>query len=411
MQNTRRTMSKHHIDAYDNEKYLKLSIQWNRWLLKPMGLWPKSPRASIARKLLYWLINATCYGLISFLFVPCTLYVMLEVKDVYNKLKLSGPLIFCVTAYAKYYLLISQERDIRECVEQIRQDWRTVTHVKDRDIMLANANFGRRLVILCAFFTYSGFMFYYIIVPISVGKVTAEDQNFTYIPLPLPFSTYIADTRHSPLNEILYSLQMFAGVLLHGIPAAACSLIAIFAVHACGQMEVLMSWLEHLVDGREDMCKTVDKRVATVVDQHVKILKFLVLIEKVMKQVSLAEFLGCTLDMCLLGYYIIVEWNSKDVTVAATYIVILLSLISNIFIFCYIGELIIERCTKVSETTYMIDWYRLPGKEKLDLILVMAMSNSTMKLTAGNLVKLSLTTFSDIIKTSVAFLNMLRTLI
>ncbi|XP_076235772.1 uncharacterized protein LOC143180125 [Calliopsis andreniformis] len=410
MQNTKRTVSKHPINVYDYEKYLDISVKWSRWLLRPIGLWPQPPEASIASKLFYRLINAACFCLLSFLLIPCTLYMVLEVKDFYNKVKLSGPLIYVAVALVKYYFLISHKRDIRECIERIAWDWRTVTYVEDRHIMLANANFGRRLVIFCAFFMYSGSMFYYIIVPISVGKVTAEDQNFTYIPLVLPVSTYITDTRHSPLNEIIFSIQALGGALKHGIPAAACSLIATFAVHACGQMEVLLCWLEHLVDGREDMSKTVNKRVATIVDQHVKILKFLALIEKVLRQVSLAEFLGCTLQLCLVGYYIIVEWNSKDVTAAVTYIIIFVSFIIHIFIFCYIGELIVERCKKISEMSYMIDWYRLPGKEKLDLILVMTMSNSTMKLTAGNLMELSLISFSDIVRTSVAFLNMLRTL-
>lgn len=42
------------------------------------------------------------------------------------------------------------------------------------------------------------------------------------------------------------------------------------------------------------------------------------------------------------NFLILQEWSSKDVTAAATYIIILSSLIFNIFIFCYIGELVAE---------------------------------------------------------------------
>lgn len=44
----------------------------------------------------------------------------------------------------------------------------------------------------------------------------------------------------------------------------------------------------------------------------------------------------------------------------------------------------------------MIDWYRLPEKKALALVLMIAMSNSSVKFTAGNLFELSLTTFGDV---------------
>ncbi|XP_076177144.1 odorant receptor 82a-like [Ptiloglossa arizonensis] len=396
------------FEKYD--KYVNLSIQWNRWLLKPIGVWPKSPDTSRLAKWFNLLLNVVCYFLISFLFIPCGLYVLLEVEDVYNKIKLFGPLSFCMMAYLKYYALIVHENDIRECVERIEWDWRNIKHSEDRNIMVASANFGRQVAGFCTFFVYSGFIFYYIAVPISVGMVVVEEENLTFVPMTFPFSTYITDTRHSPANEILFSIQFLGGVLIHGIAAAGCSLAAVFAVHVCGQMKVLMCWLGHLVHGRADMCKTVNGRIASIVSQHVRILKCLTLIEKAVTQISFVEVSGCTLGICLLGYYIIMEWNSKDVTAFLMYTVILISYIFNIFIFCYIGEHVAELCKKVGEMSYMIEWHRLPGNERLDLILIIAMSNSTMKLTAGNFVKLSLSSFSDIVKTSVGLLNMLRTL-
>ena len=44
----------------------------------------------------------------------------------------------------------------------------------------------------------------------------------------------------------------------------------------------------------------------------------------------------------------------------------------------------------------MVDWYRLEGNKKLCFVLIIAMSNSSIKLTAGNMVELCLTTFSDV---------------
>ncbi|XP_053973305.1 uncharacterized protein LOC128873632 [Hylaeus volcanicus] len=411
MQNPVMAVTKGQIVEHELEKYVNLSIQWNRWLLKPLGIWPNFPDTTRMNKYCSWLLIVTCYILISFFCVPCGLYMIIEAESVYDRIKLFGPLTFCMTAYLKYYSIISRGDDIRECVKCIEWDWNHIKHLEDRDIMISKANFGKRLIKTCAFFMYSGAVFYYVIVPIRVGKVKIEDENVTFIPIAMPFPRQILDTRYSPTNEIIFSIQVLGGVLIHAISAGACSLIAAFAVHACGQMEIIMCWLGHLVDGRPDMCETVDGRIGSIVSQHVRIIKFLALIEKTMSRISLIEVSGCTLDMCLVGYYIIMEWNSKDMTATVTYVIIFTSLFFSIFIFCYIGELVDEQCAMVGETSYMIEWHRLPERKQLSMILVIAMSNATSKLTAGNIVILSLDSFSSVVKTSFAYLNMLRTMV
>ncbi|XP_011058365.1 PREDICTED: uncharacterized protein LOC105148362 [Acromyrmex echinatior] len=103
------------------------------------------------------------------------------------------------------------------------------------------------------------------------------------------------------------------------------------------------------------------------------------------------------------------EWDN-DFAIYLTYIVLLMNFTFNLFVFCYIGELVAEQCKRVSEISYMIDWHHLPGRKALAIILMIAMSNSSVKLTAGNIIELSMSSFGDVIKTSVGYLNMLRTL-
>ncbi|XP_043803312.1 odorant receptor 22c-like [Apis laboriosa] len=395
------------VIAQDDGKKANLSIQWNRWLLTSIGAWPNLSKSRIG-KCYSLLINIICYGLIGFMLVSCSMFLMMEIKKVYNRIKMIGPLSFFLMTFMKYYLLLFHENDIREGIECIEWDWKNVKHQEDRNIMIAYANYGRKLIFICIFFMYSAFAFYYLVLPFSVGKI--EDGNLTFIQLPFPSSSLIADVHYSPYNEIVLSVQILTGVVMHAITSAACSIAAVFAVHACGQMQVLMNWLDHLVDGRSDMSKAIDDRIANIIIQHDRILKFLALTEKALQQISFVEFLGCTANMCLLGYYLIVEWNPKEIILSVTYVALIISITFNIFIFCYIGDLVAEQCQKVGEMAYMIEWYRLTGKKKLCCILIIAMSNSSVKFTAGNMVELSIYTFSDVIKTSVAFLNMFRAL-
>jgi len=116
---------------------------------------------------------------------------------------------------------------------------------------------------------------------------------------------------------------------------------------------------------------------------------FISLTDKVLREISIVEIVGCTLNMCFLGYYSLTvcilykkyvskriamskinvydlqyihsrqymrtvymsnieiftfqEWETKETTSYITYIVLLISLTFNIFIFCYIGELVAEK--------------------------------------------------------------------
>ena len=255
-----------------HEKNLKLSIQWNRWLLIPIGVWPNL-RRSIVGKYFSWLVNIICFGLIGFMLVSCGLFLIMEVKQAYNQIKMIGPLSFFTMTFMKYYLLILHESDIREGVKRIEWDWKNIEHQEDKNIMTEHATYGRRLVTICTFFMYSAFAFYYLVVPLSMGRIVVEDANLSFIALPFPASSLIADTRRSPSNEIIYTIQVLTGVVMHAITSGACSIAAVFAVHACGQMQVLMNWLGHLVDGRSDMSNTVEGRMATIVTQHDRVLK------------------------------------------------------------------------------------------------------------------------------------------
>ncbi|KAL0117057.1 hypothetical protein PUN28_010128 [Cardiocondyla obscurior] len=293
------------LTVHDRKKDLQLSIQLNRWILKPLGAWPKARGTLNIERYAYAMINVACVSLIGFLFVPSAMYLVLEMDDAYNILKLTGPLNFCIMAVIKYSSMIFREQDIRSGIEHIACDWTNTQHPNDRAIMVRNARFGRRLVSICAFFMYGGATFYYVALPFNNGKVTEEDGNLTYRPLMYPVARVLIDTRYTPIGEIFFLIQCLSGFIVHSIATGACSLAAAFAMHAYGRLEVLIQWIEHLVDGREDLYDNVDERLAMIVQQHVRILHFVSLTDKILREISVVEIVGCTLSMCFLGYYIV----------------------------------------------------------------------------------------------------------
>ncbi|KAL2731022.1 odorant receptor 22c-like [Vespula squamosa] len=389
------------------KKDLDYSTELNRWLLKQIGVWPASINASWMEIILYRFLNVVCTSLIGFLILSASLYIIVDVKDIEMKLKTIGPISFCLMVLAKYWLFIIHEKGINRCISHMETDWKNVRNENDRQIMIDSALFGRRIVIVSATFTYGGVFFYQVVLPLTSAKVVIG--NYTFKPLAYPISRIIVDARQSPANELMIPLECLCGFVMNAVTVGACSLAAVFALHACGQLKVMMSCLKNLVDGRPDEDNSVNDRLTDIVQQHVRILSFVTFTEDLLQEISLVEVLGCTLNICLLGYNLIADWDKGDMVSDMTYIALIISFAFNIFIFCYIGEILSEECRKVAEATYMIDWYRLQGRKSLALLLIIAMSSSSIKLTAGKFVELSISSFGDVIKASFAYLNMLRT--
>ncbi|XP_043488587.1 odorant receptor 4-like [Polistes fuscatus] len=337
--------------------------------------------------------------------ILCSTYTFVDLHDFKSRIKMTGSISFFIMGFIKYSSLLIRKTYTKSGIDRIKMDWMNVRYTEDRQIMLDYATFGRRLVTISAVFMFCGSSMYRFIVPIAT-KIVAD--NITYRRLVYPIPSIMFDARQSPINELMIVIQGSLGMVVNTITVGACGIAAVFVMHICGQLEVLVTWLKYLIDGRVDQNDNTKERLAEIVKKHVQLLSFISLTENLLNEISIVEVFGCTLNLCLLGYYCLLDGIGDLVRTVAMF-TLLISFGFNIFIFCYIGELLTEQCRKVGEASYMINWYRLPGKEGLALKLIISMAASTRKFSAGKFVELSLSSFGDVIKTSVTYLNMLRT--
>ncbi|KAL6259099.1 hypothetical protein P5V15_009021 [Pogonomyrmex californicus] len=384
------------------------SIQLNRWFLKPVGAWPSSSTTTTKEKMISTILIIICYSLIAYTVVPCILNILFEETDVHKKLRAVGPLSHWCMGGMNYFSLLFRSRDIRRCVQHMRADWRTVTKIEDRQVMLRYAKVGRFVAGLCAIFMHGGVFSHSVLQGTTPTFEIIDNASVSVHVLPCPSYSKFMDTTQSPAGEIALTLQLISSIVVNSVTVGACSLAAVFAMHACGQLNVLMRWLDQLDDRRQE--DTVQRRLAIIVEHHLRVLSFVARMEALLNQICFVELLGCTFNLCMLGYYVITGWNVIEKKTSIAYMIIYISMSFNIFIFCYIGEVLTEQCKQVGEIAYMTNWYRLPYKTARGLILIISRSSMVIKLTAGKLVHLSIATFGDVMKTSMIYLNMLRTM-
>ncbi|XP_050481106.1 odorant receptor 4-like [Bombus huntii] len=388
------------------------SIQVNRWLMQPIGAWPKLTKTNRTQRLFAKLLNFICHSLIIFTIVPCILYIVYEAESSRTKMKIIGPVSHWLMGELNYCCLLSKTDDIIRCIKHVERDWQVVENASSREMMLKYAKVGRFIAFIAAFCMHSGVLAFNITKGFKKMMFLVGNDSYFMYPLPCPVYSNLLDARFSPANEIVFVLQILSGLIVTSVTVGACGLAAVLTMHASGQLNMVVARLDNLVDTKveekQEAQTVAQRKLGIIVEHHLRTLSLIASIEKVMNMICLVELVGCTMNMCMIKYYFLTE-KSKDMRIV--YAIVYASMVFNIFIFCYIGEIVIEQGERVGKKVYMTEWYRLPHKTALGLVLVISRSSMVVKITAGKFVQISITTFGVVFKTSFAYLNMIRTML
>ncbi|XP_031834876.1 uncharacterized protein LOC116427998 [Nomia melanderi] len=385
------------------------SLQFCRWFLLPIGAWPASAAASKRERFYSLLLVVLSFSLVGFTVFCSLLNMMLSDDSIRLKLKTFGPFVHWTVGGCNLMLLLSRGKDIQLCIDHMRTDWRTVNRVKDQEIMLRNAKIGRFISVTCAVWLQGGVLGFCAVTALST--VAVQVGNETRLVHPMPCSVYkkMLNVDESPTNEIVLVSQFLSGAVVNTVSVGVYSMAAVFAAHACGQLDVIMTWIAEFVNKTEKIRKVVRySEIGIIVKHHLRTLSFISHIEEIMQWICFMILAACTTDICMLCYYILTEWTEHNIQNLSTYIVILLAYTFNVFVMCYIGDILSEQCLKVGEVVYMTNWYYLPDKTVLDLILIIKRSSVTIKITAGKIIEMSISTFGSVMKTAFAYVNFLR---
>ncbi|XP_076760471.1 odorant receptor 4-like [Xylocopa sonorina] len=387
------------------EKDIAYVTNLNKWVLNSIGIWPAVLNGNY--KFLPKIAITASNIVLFFTLIQCVLHITLEQKDPLLRLKFFGLTCFSFISLMKYWALIVRKPMIKLCIEQVQNDWRQIKLERDRELMLAYGKLGRNLSLLSSVFMYSGGIIYHTVMQNTLGSYV-DEHNRTIKLLIYPTYNALYDVQRTPVYEIVYVLQCFCGYIFDSTAVGPCGLTALFATHICGQIDIVLSRLDDLAAGElEGKCNSYSELIK-IVDHHLEILRFSATVEAVLREVCLLEFVGSTFVVCLLEYYCITDWNENNRISLITYSLLLISTTFNIFLLCYIGDLLIEKSTNMGIHCFMIDWYHLPTRTTRGLILIIAMSSNSARISAGSIIDLSLSAFASVLKTSFAYLNFIR---
>ncbi|OAD55463.1 hypothetical protein WN48_04720 [Eufriesea mexicana] len=257
-----------------------------------------------------------------------------------------------------YVVLLLHKNDIRSCIEHVQADWKIVARPKDQQVMLRYAKVGRYITGFCAGFMQGGVFCYCVMLGIFKQSVKIGNETVAVYSVPCP--PYKLPIYTNPTHSIVLATQFLSGFIVSSSAVAAFSLNATFANHALGQLNVINMWINEFVNYPRNQSKdSCVNEIDVIVEHHLRILSFIARIEHMLCLICMMETFKCTLGMCMPSYLILA-------------------------------------CKKVGDVVYMTNWYELPDKDILNLIMIISRSSKEVKITAGKLVTMSVYTFGNV---------------
>ncbi|KAK1131473.1 hypothetical protein K0M31_017757 [Melipona bicolor] len=371
------------------------SIQVNRLILRPIGAWPDSNSTTL-EKIRSRILTVICWCFWLFTMIPGVLNIILKKEDIYIKLKTLGPLCDWGVGGFNYAMLLLRRNDIHDCLEHIRTDWKIITRSEDQQVMLKNAKLGRYVAGFCAAFMQGGVFSACIVY--GVFTQTVEVGNETLIIYTLPCPPYKLPVQTKSIHDIILGTQFLSAFISISSTTGVFGLATVFASHALGQLNIMMVWVNEFVNqqSRYQNSNAYVNKLGAIVEHHLRVLSFIARIESIMSPICFMEMFKSLLGMCMPSYYILAELSEFNIRNLTVYSMVLISMTCNIFLICYIGEILTEKCKKIGDVVYMTEWYHLPEKDILSLIMIISRSGVEVKMTAGKIIDMSLFTFATV---------------
>jgi len=154
-------------------------------------------------------------------------------------------------------------------------DWQIIQRIEDRETMLQYAKFGRFLAGISAAITQGGQLLFGTARAMRTTTIMVGNETFKTHPMTCPTYSKIMDTRFSPINEVMLAVQFVSAFVVSSAIVSVCSLAGVFAMHACGQLNVLYTWVNELVtDYQEKGNQSAEQKLATIVEHHLRALRY-----------------------------------------------------------------------------------------------------------------------------------------
>ncbi|XP_046837401.1 uncharacterized protein LOC124432465 [Vespa crabro] len=276
-------------------------------------------------------------------------------------------------------------------------------------------------------------------------KIISNSKQNNSMGYKLPYRTLeIMDLRDSRIYALIcaYQLILVPAIIL-GYVGFDCMFVNL-SIQVITQFSMLSYKVKSIINNSKNYRDGMKKLIL----RHYRLIRLTETLEDNFNLTIMQQLFGTTIHICLSGYYVLMQasfavfadqvrphscknyllaWQTdkqadqfpyltisketKDNLQSFLFFVYISSVICTLFIYCFIGECFIQESSNYGNAIYNYDWYNLPVTESKFFLICMTRTKKPQFLTSGKFAVLSLSMFTDILKTSIGYLSVLRTFV
>ncbi|XP_020287792.1 odorant receptor 13a-like [Pseudomyrmex gracilis] len=399
-----RTVCCKHPDTLEAERIMKTTefarasniVIWNRWFLRLLGLWPIRVNQPV-------FVFFVIYSISIWIMEMCYLFECDTLECVVTNL--SENILFLILT-GKIVVMRLGCDIMSKFLKIIESDLTTEAYhnVQEKTVYLRYNEIGLKFIKISMGNTMVAAIIYYLRTFLENWNAMTSGSNFSY---ELPY-------RVIPFIEIndMFTYTCFCIYLMIALLTITCgysgpdTFVISMTLHICGQLAALSCRIDSLLKNHDNY----RYHLSIIVHRHLQLITLAEQLENTFNLIFFAQSLGSTVLLCLTLYMAVNPASSEDkeVSTVISYTLYIFCLLITIWSYCYTGECLITESTGVRDAFYKSDWYNHSPMQSRLIRTCMIRAEKPAILTMGKFCVLSLNTFTNLIKTSMAYLSMLR---
>ncbi|XP_012150719.2 odorant receptor 9a-like [Megachile rotundata] len=398
-----------------DDQDLKVALGWNQRNMNVIGIWPDPFTARKhwdMCKVLAAILITVFFGVgpqsANLFFIWGDIELVTENLSTAN---IPGINVILKLSFAWYH-----KDTFKPVIKHFYDDWNAPKTEEERATMRTYAKSSNMISIYGSILT---FTMETVFLSVRLITIMLSDKNQTSQDHLAIYPGYFPYDLRRTSNFVFTTVgQVAAGYLATIAYTTVDTFIAMLVIHLCGQFKILKTKLKRLM-GDPDCGKDADliqKELADIVKKHEYLNEFAAKIEECFNMLLLMQMLLCTIEFCFQGFLffdVLLKggagmYNSQWLFFVF-FVLLVLFVLVHIYIYCYIGEMILVQNMEMSNAAYESNWFNVSPREARCLLFIMNRSHRPLCLTAGKFSTFSMELFSTILKTAMGYLSVLLT--
>ncbi|THK33203.1 odorant receptor 13a [Diachasma alloeum] len=381
----------------DELKEAKQLFAWNRMVFVIIGLWPLEPTICFFHT---WLVYFAFHLFMGFADLVLVFGSLEEVVANVSETALESMIIVKM-------VVLKYSGTLREAVVMARDGImeENFSETKEKEIYMFYNAIAKKFFRWAVAFAFISAILYHL-KPMET-RLKAALANDT-VPLLLPYRSHLTFELTDMTTYILIYAYQSPMIYVHTFHTAAVCFLITLVLNACGHLAILARRIRRI---EPNSSGNSELQLGNSVRRYLEIVRFSKLIDKSFWIILLEELVTTTVCLGLASYNVLVNADLADTTTFMTFVMYVFTMLLLIYGYCFAGEYLITESMNVHEAYYHCDWPDLPSSYRKSLTLCLIGTEKPLRLRAGGFYTFSMAGFTGIMKTAMAYVSMLRTLV